>query len=98
MGFASVKYGKHLRSVCYKQLLGNKFTLSRMNFFPDQVRPKIVEGGIELITGLVMRLRSPVSPRTGTGALGTRHTEHMHLCPSLKDRTACVRKVIALVW
>lgn len=47
-----------------------------------------------MIMDLVMRIRSP---KTGTSALGTCRTEPVDLCPWLKDRTACVRKVIPLV-
>lgn len=36
----SVKCGKHLRSICYKQLLGKKSIFLRLWFFPDKGRTK----------------------------------------------------------
>lgn len=47
-----------------------------------------------MITDLEMRIGSPASPRTGTSAPGASRTEPVDLCACLKDRTACMRKVI----
>lgn len=45
-----------------------------------------------------MRIRSSASPKTRVSALGTSRTEHVDLCPCLKDRIACVGKAVPLVW